>query len=541
MKKYIVYIIIGFIVVGCKKQLELTPLGAISTANFFQSQSDFDLALNGLYDKLQDHDQGGLGGVFAGGLYWEVASDGLYFQFSWHTPWYDISDGNIAPTSDNVSFLWDQGYSAIGWSNTILSKLTNASLDEDYKKDVDGEVHFIRAITYLRLVSIYGDVPLVLNRISISDAQMPRTSKDSIFKLIISDLNVASDELTVTPYNGQMGRATKQAALGMEVRAWTYYASPLFNPKNDMSRWDSAKSSAMQLMNLAAQNISKIGLLSNYADIFSTSNKDNKEILFNIEYTANNSQEGGNNELPFGPSMLPTQGGVASGWGASAIVPEYADSYIMADGLPSNKSPLYSASNPWANRDSRFYSTFFVAGITKLSDGSTFSPLFLNSYVGPTYRKDYPLSVRKGIDPSADNQAYDNEQNCNDIILRYADVLLMYAEAENELVGPDASVYSVLHQIRQRVGMPDIPSGLNQEEMRKAIQNERKWEFGYEGVRYFDIRRWMIADSVMNGLTKGNSYNIAPAKKFNAPQNYWWPIAIGTIDSDPKIVQNPGY
>lgn len=542
MKKLSFIIMPLLLLCACKKQLNLYPLDSVSTTNFFKTTGDFDKALNGLYDDMQGHGQGGLGGVYAGDMYWEVAGDGLYFNFSWHTPYYDISDGNLAPSTGNLSFLWDNGYSAINWANTILLKVDGASLDPAFAKHIKGEALFLRGATYLRLVSLYGDVPLITEPLALAKSKVSRTSKDQVFQQIFSDLNTASQLLDVTPYNGQKGRATKQAALGMKARAMIYAASPLFNTSNIVAKWDSARTACQQVVNLANANPNLIGLLPNYDDIFSVASKDNKEVLFNIEYTDNNSGEGGNDLLPFGPSKLPTQSNLAGGWGSSAVTPEYADSYLMKDGLPASSSPLYSSANPFLNRDSRFYSTFFLANYTVLSNGSLFLPMYLNCYAGSAYKAAYPICLRKGIDADANNQAYDNEQAPNYIVLRYADVLLMFAEAENEMNGPSAAAYNAINQIRLRAGLPVVTPGLSQAEFRTAIMNERKWELGYEGIRYFDIRRWKTAESVMNSLTKATtSFGIAPAKHFDASKNYFWPIAINTMDADPNLVQNPGY
>ncbi|WEA00593.1 RagB/SusD family nutrient uptake outer membrane protein [Mucilaginibacter sp. SJ] len=542
MKK-IPYILLPlFLLCACKKQLNLYPLDAVSTANFFKTTGDYDLALNGLYDDMQGHGQGGLGGVYAGDLYWEVASDGMYFGFSWHTPYYDISNGNLAPSTGNLSSLWDSGYKAISWSNTILQKVDgNSALDAAFAKHIKGEALFLRAATYLRLVSVYGDVPLVLTTLNLANSKVSRTPADQVYQQIVADFDAAAQLLDVTPYNGQKGRATKQAALGMKARALIYAASPLFNTSNDLARWKTALAACQAVVDLAGANANAIGLIPNYSDVFSLSNEDNKEILFNIEYTSNNSSEGGNNELPFGPSKLSTQSGVAGSWGAAAIVPEYADSYLMKDGLTAATSPFYSAANPFLNRDPRFYTTFFLANYTVLSDGSLFYPFYLNSFAGSAYRTAYPISVRKGIDENAKNQSYDNEQAPNFIVLRYADVLLMLAEAENEVNGPTAKAYSAVNQIRQRAAMPILIPGLSQADLRTAIMNERKWELGYESVRYFDIRRWKTAETVMNSLTKAASFGIAPPKHFYAPKNYFWPIATNSIDADPNLKQNTGY
>lgn len=541
MKKIIFAIGVVISLFSCSKTLDLVPLDSASVDGFFKTQQDFDLALNGLYDYMQSKGQGGLGGVYGGGHYWDVMSDGFYFQFSWHTPYYEFSSGNISPTTPNVQYLWDISYRAIGWANRILTMLETSDLLDAYKSQVEGQTRFLRAITYLRLVSTYGDVPLVVKNLDLNEVRVPRTTKDSVFVQIISDLDIAASRLQVDPYNSQRGRITKQAAMGLKVRALTYWASPLFNEANDAARWTAAKNAATELMQLAAANSDKIGLMPTYNGVFTAANEDNKEVLFNVEYISNGSQEGNNDLLPFGPRRLPTQSGVASGWGSSAIVPEYAESYLMSDGMKASQSPLYSADQPFANRDPRFYTTFFVAKITVLSNGGIFDSTYLNSFAGPAFQKAYPLSVRKFIDENAKNQIHDNEQAPNHILLRYADILLMFAEAENEISGPTQDAYDAINQVRARAGLPDITPGLSKDDFRATVQNERKWELGFEGLRYFDIRRWKIADVVLNNLPKGTTFNIAPPKKFYPEKNYWWPIAQATIDASPNLTQNPNY
>jgi hypothetical protein len=129
----------------------------------------------------------------------------------------------------------------------------------------------------------------------------------------------------------------------------------------------------------------------------------------------------------------------------------------------------------------------------------------------------------------------------NYIVLRYADILLMYAEARNEYVGPDASVYDAINKVRARAGMPDIPMGLSQTDMRKAIHLERRIEFACEGYYYNDIRRWRTAEVVMNAPIYSWDGSEIEVRKFNPGRDYWWPIPQAQLDLNSHLKQNSGY
>ena len=116
----------------------------------------------------------------------------------------------------------------------------------------------------------------------------------------------------------------------------------------------------------------------------------------------------------------------------------------------------------------------------------------------------------------------------------------MYAEAKTELNQIDDSDYEILNNVRQRAGIADLPTGLSQEQMRQAIRNERRWEFAFEGIRYFDMRRWGIAKEVINSITSDETYNLGSHKEFS-DANYLWPIPQAVLNANPKLEQNPGY
>ena len=133
-----------------------------------------------------------------------------------------------------------------------------------------------------------------------------------------------------------------------------------------------------------------------------------------------------------------------------------------------------------------------------------------------------------------------NQDPNNFIVLRYADVLLMYAEAQNEAVGPDNSVYEVLNKIRDRVGMPHITAGLSKDEMREEIRHERRIELAGEGLYYMDVRRWKIADKDLDGPVYNSDSEVIQDRKF-VDKEYWWPIPTTILERNPALEQTSGY
>jgi hypothetical protein len=133
------------------------------------------------------------------------------------------------------------------------------------------------------------------------------------------------------------------------------------------------------------------------------------------------------------------------------------------------------------------------------------------------------------------------QSETNFIVLRYADILMMYAEAQNEAVGPDATVYAALNQIRDRVEMPHFAPGLSKEAMRREIRHERRVEFAGEGLYYSDIRRWKTAETELNAEIYDYAGNLLEKRTFNPKRDYWWPIPQTEKDLNPNLTQNPGY
>lgn len=535
MKKIYLKIILLSIVscfTACDSLLNLTPEDAVSKDAFFQSKNDFELAINGLYSSLRPLDDAALGGAYAGNLYWEVCGDAMFYKFSWTNPWYDISRGKLYSNTSSLEGIWGNLYNTINWANTIMEALqkNEGNLEAAFAKEVRGQVHFVRAICYIRLTSLWGAVPLIDRVLSPAESKKPRTSAiDITNNLIVPDLDTAIANLNERPYSGQWGKATKQAAMGMKVRAYLYnkdYANTI--------------TVAKELMALAA-NSEYVDFLEKYDRIFANDNENNAEILFSLKYTAGGFKQGSTFNTPFGGKVpgLPV-GSMNGSWESVTLTPETIDSYPLTDGLSATESKVFDPKHPWKNRGARFESTYYIANQSYVN-GILFDSTMVAS-ISKEMIKDYPMNLNKGYMNENVKSDWLQEDESDFIILRYTDVLMMYVEAKNELNDIDQSVYDILDQIRDRAGIAHVSRGQSQVEMRKTIQDERKWEFAYEGLRYFDIRRWGIAEEVINGISSDEKYDFGSFKIFTAPAHYLWPLPQRAIDVNPNLLpNNPGY
>lgn len=520
---------------SCNDWIELEPKDSLAKETFFNSQEDFNQAITGLYSILRPMNDTATDGAYAGNLYWEVCADVCMWKNSWTQPWFDISRGELKAVTDGVSSIYRNLYYAIFWANTIKAEMEakSGNYSEEFVKYVLGQACYVRAICYIRLTSLWGDVPMIDKVYTPEESKMPRTSHSEILeKIIIPDLTLASNNLDITPYGSRVGIATKQAALGMKVRAYLYAGD-----------YENTIISAQELMNLQKENPSVIGFLDNYDDIFSNDNEDNMEILFALKYTTGGFQQGSTFNTTFGcklPGMA--EGSMNDSWSTAAVLPEFIDSYPLIDGKTVAEGSLeYDPNNKWANRGSRFESTFYI-GDYSMVNGFLFESAAYVRNISPQCAKDYPLNIDKGYMNEDSKIEWLREDESDFIILRYTDVLMMYAEAKTMLDQIDDSVYDILDMVRDRAGIARVARGQSKDEMIETIRNERKWEFAFEGLRYFDIRRWGIADQVINGITSDEKYDFGSHKVFVSGRDELWPIPQDAIDANPNLLpNNPGY
>ncbi len=479
-----------------------------------------------------------------------------------------IQRGQLAPENTGMAgTIWARSYRSIREVNYALTNIDKVNMSSGNKNRLTGELKFIRAFRYHDLIRNYGGAVLVGDKVTslTDDLQDPSLFKRSTIKesidYAVAELDDAAQRLPLNNDNSWvLGRATKGAALALKSRLLLYAASPLYILANDPSakpnyangantsdptRWQAAAAAAKAVMDLNKYSLYQGG----YRQLFLS--QDNNEVIFQRLYTKNARHVP--MELNNGPNGY-------NGWGGNVPLQNMVDAYPMSNGkLITDPTSGYDPQNPYVNRDPRFYATILFNGASyRGSTVETYTPGGKDSQEGPsnwnTSKSGYYL--RKFMD---DNNPIDNPWEVAGfqpwIYFRYAEILLNYAEAQNEAAGPDASVYNAINAIRSRasVNMPDLPLGLNKEQMRAAIRAERRIELAFEEHRFYDVRRWTIAEVTENipayGVTvtrSGNTFNynqkVALSGRRFDPQHYWLPIPRFEIQaSGGQLTQNPFY
>lgn len=500
-------------VMGCKNDvLSTAPTDQLSDAVFWKQPNDAVLAVNAIYPLLSGWDP----------LYFDAATDNGWAQKTFDG-WYDIGAGTMDANSGTANGIWSNAYRAIRRANEVLANIDKIpKMDSTLKVRLEGEARFHRAYHYNDLANLWGDVPLILKPINIAEgSSATRTPKDQVIDQVLADCDFAASVLPVS-YSAaaDKGRATKGAALALKARAALL-----------AGRWQIAADAAKAVMDLGVYS-----LYPNYGDLFRYAGEKNSETIYADQRLAGLRPQSAFST--FGPRSM--QGG-------SEVVPlrSLVDAYLMKDGLPTSQSPLYDPNNPYANRDPRMYGTLLYPGAT--FGGQTYNSL-PDSPTPDRVGNDFNATATgfqfiKYVDPA--DRANPTNSGLDLIVMRYAEVLLTYAEAKVELGQVDQSAIDAFNLVRARAGMPTVTTLT-----RDMVRLERRVEFAGEGLRLFDIRRWKIADSVMSGPTYGISYTDAagkvdtipgPVRHFTAPRDYLWPIPLAELNLNPGLGQNPGY
>lgn len=481
---------------------------------------------------------------------------------------------------------WGAAYNKIRRCNLFIQKVNEnkANFSPEYIAKRIDEVRFIRAFFYSEMWMHLGGLPIiteVLDRGTMTDEQIYNSRKtfEETFNFITSELEsiVANKNLPVKYKSGDAnaGRSTLGAALALKGWLELYAASPTFNtatspaaadPKKlisfgnyDANRWKKAAETNKMFLDSYGGSYA---LFPTLPTLWFESNEYNSEVIWDRQVVAY--VMGSNYEQYGGPVWI---NGVYYTWGNYDPTQELVDQFSMANGkLISDPTSGYDPQNPYVNREKRFYDFVVYDGAPYKQDwmdktDTIFTRIdkvkpsknqidFGTDDVGNTgyyfKKKINPLKARGG---SSSGQNY--------VFYRYAEVLLNYAEAQNEFSGPDATIYQAINTIRKRSNLPELNLGLSKEDMRAAIRRERRVELCFEQKRFYDIIRWTIAEDVMNkdlhGMKITNSspadnkgrlvYEVVPLNHPHVFQKkmYMNPIPQSVIDQNPKIVQNPGY
>lgn len=519
---------------SCSDFLDRTPLDFISPDNYLTNENQAEKLLNGVYQCLMASGEGN-DRLFP--IHLATLTDDAFDSQPWHsTSEWPRGQGNAQ--SGWPQWKWSQDYRGISRANVFLNSIESASFSSSLIPRYIGEAKFLRAWYYLDLVTFYGDVPLVLEPGDLSNSMPGRTPKQEVIAQILLDLEDAIKTLPLTYEEKESGRITKGAAMGLKSRVLLYE-----------SRWAEAAEVAQAVIDLNVYS-----LFPDYQGLFLERNEGAAtcEVMFQRYYSPQ-----------VDPSYLYYPIGE---WPAFSPTKQLVDCYYMNDGLPIGKSSRYDRVNPHMNRDPRFYASIFYPGCKYLN--------FMLKAPDPALSTDsitiyqWLLNVsgyrsKKHLDGSlTDSKA----EGRNTYFMRYAEILLNFAEAKNETEGPVKAVYDAIDMLRDRANMVRLSTvmpGLSKEQMREEIRNERRIELAFEGMRWADIRRWRIGEKVMvdawgldNSLLKEGMYPgdgkgegenwkyeyiVIDQRQFNPQRDYLWPIPQNEMDANENMVQNPGY
>ncbi|HLZ89288.1 MAG TPA: RagB/SusD family nutrient uptake outer membrane protein [Puia sp.] len=535
---------------SCKKNyLNIVPTDRLSDVSILADSSLFeDYVINRYLGVTLQNKEGegtppGFGRGFEYGMWSSLTDESIYNNDD--NTWL-IQRGQLAPENTGIAgTIWGRSYRSIRECNYALNNIASVQMSTLLRQRLAGELRFIRAFRYQDLIRNYGGIILMGNKVLNLDSNMQDASlfKRSALKDCIDYASAELDTAaSLLPQDNDaswvLGRATKGAALALKSRLLLYAASPLYN----VGTWADAAAAAKAVMNLG-----KYSLDASYSSLFL--NSSSNEIIFERLYAI------GARHVCLEIANAPNGYG---GWAGNTPLQNFVDAYQMKNGKDiTDASSGYDSTNPYVNRDPRFYSTVLYNGASyRGSTVQVYTPGGKDSKDGPsnwnTTKTGYYL--RKYMD---DNNPIDNPWNVAGlqpwIYFRYAEILLNYAEAQNEAVGPDGTVYSAINVIRERAGMPDLAAGLSQSDMRTAIRHERQIELAFEEHRFYDVRRWKIADATENvpayGVSvtlSGGIYSysriVALSGRLFTSKEYWLPIPLSEIQaSNNQLQQNTGY
>ncbi len=559
--KTTIYIIIMAMAIAsispsCKKNyLDKNPLSGPSDETFFTNQEELLLAVNGLYKYAAyaplDNMPLNLSVDNGTDIGWDRNNSALQ----------SLGKGNQDSNNDYAKVIWTEAYNVIAKCNFILDnihKVEHNTTPAIFARSV-AEARFIRAYTYNYLTDYFGDVPLVTKMLALDDAQIARTPKAEVVDYILSELTASAADLSLSYSGTDVGRASRGAALAIKAR------TALYN-----GRWADAAEAARAVMDLKIYT-----LHTNFGALFSYAGQNSSEIIWAFQYL-----RASKTKTHSTPNNLLSR----NGQGFSNKVPSQSlvDVYPCTDGLNIDESPLFDPQHPYNNRDPRL-------GFTIALPGSVFFNYQFETHRDSlkcwNYNTTIPTRVdnqdainafatftgycwRKYVDLEDKIDRTNSELNV--IQIRYAEILLIYAEAKNELNQLDQSAYDAINLVRNRpsVNMPSIAIGQTTALFRSLVRKERLYELAMEGFRLSDLRRWQIAEKAMtgnfygrvqrglvaaapqideNGLTdytavpNRGDMRVIEVRTFNKNRDYLWPIPNIETLTNTKLIQNPNY
>lgn len=489
--------------------LEEEPKSRLSPESVFKTEKDVELVVLGAYSPLAS--EGFYGRKLT--LTLELLGDmGDIGNLGTPARRRDINNFNATSTNGMLTNFWPKAYEIIAAANTAIAgaDVLSGSIDESKLSPYRAEARFLRAFTYYHLVRIFGEVPLI--DFAVDDPEsllnVSKSSVDDIYTSIIADLEYAKENLPETNPQGSRSRPSKATAAA-------YLASVALTRKD----YQKAASEAEYVIN--NKDNFNVGLIDNYQDLFLSGegNNDLKEHLFSVDFLANTTGSG-NVNVDWWGSLTGVSGSDQRGWSVCV--------------------PALRVFETWDSRDYRRSVAFWTSALVNGVEVPYTDPAFSNQNV---YRPHIAKYNRfRGEETSVNGGISDN----NYAAMRYAEVLLIAAEALNEINGPTATSIDYVNQVRARARNADgvintfpedVNTSISKDAFKDLIIDERRLELSFEFKRWYDIKRLALGNEVFKGAN-----SLEPHDNFDASKDYLLPLPQSELDMNPNLLpQNPGY
>jgi len=514
--------------------LDRNSLVGLSDGGFWTSQENAILGVNSIYHANREFTN-------------LIVIYGMMDDFSDvsnHSLSIGLTTGSYPTNAAHFLTSWGIFYKGIYRANTALNYIPGITMDSQIKDRCLGEAKFFRGYFYFKLWDYWGGVPIYDYAMNADEAYKPRNTEREVYEFIVQDMTDAYSLLPESYTGTNVGRVTKWAALAMRGKAHLW-----------AKEYAKAAADFKELMENSDRE-----LHNDYHTLFRVAGNNNSEVIFDVQYIEQ-SGHGIQTDRAYGAS---TTCNAISASQYTRPTNELVNAYEMIDGTPFNFSNYKNAAGGffdpnvpenwedeasvrklYENRDPRLQQSIMVPWSTFVGKNDM---TYIYRYPITNEHDSYLMvwvegnyAWRKFVETGS-NYTLRHYAPQNFPLIRLADVILMYAEAQNEVLeSPDQSVYDAVNAVRTRAGMPNLPTGLNKDQMREKIRHERKIELCGEGMRYSDIRRWKIAKDVVDGVDvrafNGKSYRVR-----GFPDHFYlWAIPQQEISLNPKLEQNPGW
>ena len=495
--KLFLFIVVLSGITACEEKLQEEVFDFVTPENFYRNATDAQIALNATYDGLQQLHMWNRAYMIG-----DMGSDDTFTgEFRGNQDRIQVDEFTVDANNGIVRDRFENAYLMINRANAVIGRVPAIAMDEALKNNIVNQAKFLRAFIYFDLVQLFGAVPLkTAETATVAEVGSPRVLVERIYnEVIIPDLQAAAALPLTQPNRGAVSQAAAKALLARVylARAGNTAGSPF---------WAQARDKAKEGMDMATN-----ALLPAYADVFLLANENSREHLFSAQFSSLQG-EGSDFQVFFQPRGI--NGTVANGNGVN--------------------EPTFDIVQAFEPGDAR-YNAAFLREFRLQAGGSRFYAATGNCVGSPT-----PCTPRPYIAKYFETALPIG--NINYPVIRYSDVLLMYAEAANEAEnGPSPQAYAAINQVRTRAGLAVVPNGLGQAEFRARLRQERRLEFCFEALRRYDLVRWGTLLTTMRDHFK----KFYPTLEKNVDgHEFLFPIPQREIDLNPSIEQtdqNPGY